>query len=262
MSGHQSNDRYSLLDPNAPPEGSDAGSSEDLTRQFLGAKIKGFSNNAELAYSRARRFLTEGETAKSKQFIEKSLLSAAKAFWWAEDTDYEEKQHQLVHEIGKWRHDNLGCKLQFKEGRYSQDCLVAIIHKKMGMSPGFYGTLMCMLCDQDLSECEHKAGRTYWIRGTLNHDGTCRICSKKRCEHRSDYIYRTQVRTRMKNPILQEVSIVRRPAMPENRIMNIPVDSIELIYKLGGQFKIGMPVNCNGCAEECRGFQEFDMPNP
>ena len=55
----------------------------------------------------------------------------------------------------------------------------------------------------------------------------------------------------------REVSIVRRPAQPEARLLGIPVSSNDLAQTLGAGFRPGIEVSCDKCLEDCPGFEEI-----
>lgn len=253
------NEGYALDDPQAPLEGSDAGSSHELSEAYRLHVISSHRTLAEQNYIAAQAaLLTDFDEAE--KLARSALASAVSAFWWAEDSDEEELQHQLLHEIGRWKHQNVGCYLRYDEDKgYTQACLVVAAHRRMGLSIGFTAKRLCSLCDQDLSECPHLRGRTYWVRGGMDSDGRCRVCmGDASCSHRSDRLYRAPVVSVIKDGTIREVSLVRRPAQPEARILETSVSMHELAEHLGEEFYPGVDVSCDVCFGECPGFVEFD----
>ncbi|MFH8716686.1 hypothetical protein [Streptomyces zaomyceticus] len=247
-------------DPNAPIEGSDAGPAAELVRERMELVVRRYRRQAKQAHSDAQRSVKD--VNRALEFIDESLMSAARAFWWAEGSLLEEKQHQLMHQIGRWKRRNLGCSLAYDGANYTQRCPVAIAHKKMGFSIGFTATRFCSICREDLSSdrCSHFRDRVYWVTGGVNERGPCRVCCGDSCGHRSDTLYRAQVisvvdeSSEMK---LHEVSIVRKPAQPEARLSEIPIDIDDLANVLGPHFLPGITVSCDKCLDSCAGFTEL-----
>ncbi|MCF3171344.1 hypothetical protein IPZ64_31320 [Streptomyces violaceoruber] len=246
--------------PDAPEEGSDAGPAADLQQAHLEAEIRAHRRRAKQAFRDAQRLVAK-DKVRASAAIKAALLSAARAFWWAEDSEMEEQQHRLMHEIGKWKHKALGCALSFSEGNYSQRCPVAIAHKRMGISIGFTATRFCSICREDVSSdrCLHFRDRSYWVRGGADATGPCRVCSEKECKHRHDTLYRARVvyvvdeRSGMQG---HEVSIVRKPAYPDSRFVEMPIEIDDLAGAFGPNFLPGVRVSCDQCLS-CPGFVEF-----
>jgi hypothetical protein len=248
-------------DPGTPIEGSDAGDADDLQKAYIEKVIRQYAQKAKQDFHRAQRLLSRGSRTAAEQFVDQALSNSAKAFWWSEDTDGEESQHILLHKIGRWKYQKLGCFLEFDGRQYHQKCLVAIAHKKMGTSIGYYGDRICSICDHDLSDCPHSQDRSYWVRGERDSRGNCRVCQKKKCDHSVDNLYRARVVGISINLVLEEVSFVRRPADPEARITDIPFSGGEMAAHFGSEFQEGMPVRCNACSGICPGFTEFQSPS-
>lgn len=188
-----------------------------------------------------------------------AIDQVVRAFWWAEDTDAEERQHRLMHEVGRWTRQTFGCQLDFDGTTYSESCPIEMAHRRMGFSPGFVGTRFCTICDQDLSECEHIRGRRYWVRGRSDAEGRCRVCHETKCDHRPDRLYATPVGAVIKEITeVREVSLVSRPAQPEARLLSVSVPTEALRRALGSKFRVGMDVSCDQCLGDCWGFSELD----
>jgi hypothetical protein len=187
-----------------------------------------------------------------------AIDQVVRAFWWAEDTDLEDKQHELMHKIGRWTRRTFGCKLEFDGSTYFETCPIQMAHRRMGMSPAFVGTRICSICGEDLSECQHVRGRSYWVRGERNSDGRCRVCHETDCTHRPDRLYRATVGAIITNVTeVREVSLVSRPAQPEARLARVSVSTAGLARALGPEFHVGVPVSCDKCLGECWGFAEL-----
>lgn len=248
--------------PGAPAENSDAGPAGDLSRAYLVKQVRGYRATALRQFAEAKRLVKiardPGRQSEAEAIARHAIDHAVRAFWWAEDTDLEERQHELVHEIGRWTRIRFGCHLEFDGTTYFETCPIQMAHRRMGMSPAFVGTRICTICGQDLSECEHVRGRSYWVRGERNSDGRCRVCHAADCRHRSDRLYRTGVGAIISNITeVREVSLVSRPAQPEARLTKISVSTEGLSRALGPAFRVGVRVSCDKCLGECWGFAEL-----
>ncbi|MFC8492451.1 hypothetical protein ACFUJU_16970 [Streptomyces sp. NPDC057235] len=257
MKNNSPNSAIRLGSPNAPIEGSDAGPSDDLVRAHLESNVRRYRRQAKQALSDAQRSVNNPE--RSLRFSEISLSAAAKAFWWAEDTPLEDRQHQLMHQVGRWKRKNLGCSLTYDGVNYSQRCPIAIAHKKIGFSIGFTAVRFCSICNEDLSSenCSHFRDRSYWVRGGAVEGASCRVCHDDSCNHRPDTLYRTQVVSVVdenSGMALHEVSIVHKPAQPEARLTEIPIELNDLARKFRSSFLPGLPVSCDKCLYACEGF--------
>lgn len=186
----------------------------------------------------------------------RALDQITRAFWWAEGTSQEDEQHDLMHKMGRWTRRNFGCSLDFDGSSYSHRCPVAIAHKRIGNSIGFIAQRVCSLCGEDLSECPHRRGRAYWVRGGPWAGGPCRVCLREDCRHRVDRLYRAAVVSIIKEARIREVSIVRRPAQPEARLTALPVSMEDLRAAFGRHFEPGMRVSCDKCLGECEGIDD------
>jgi hypothetical protein len=134
---------------------------------------------------------------------------------------------------------------------------VQIAHTRIGNSIGFTAQRICSLCGEDLSECPHLRGRTYWVRGGSWAGGDRRVCLQSSCRHKPDRLYRASVVSIIRNvDVLREVSFVRRPAQPEARLTQIPVPLEDLKAALGPGFTPGMPVHCDRCLNDCDGIED------
>jgi hypothetical protein len=240
-------------------ENSDAGPAGDLTRAYIFEQVKGFRKAARRHFGGAKRMektaRTEDERARAEAVARLAIDQAVRGFWWAEDTDLEAREHELIHEIGRWTRQKFGCHLEFDGTAYFETCPIQMAHRRMGMSMGFVGTRICTICEKDLSECEHVRGRSYWVRGERNSDGRCRVCYETECRHRASRLYRSSVGAVItKVTEVREVSLVSRPAQPEARLSRISVSTEGLAQTLGPTFHVGVPVSCDKCLGKCWGF--------
>jgi len=216
----------------------------------------GYRAQANRHFAAAKRLVGHdrpGAENKARQAID----SAVRAFWWAEGSEIEEAQHELMHRIGHWTRKNFSCHLGFDEEGYYRECPLDIAHTRIGMSIGFTANRVCSLCGNDLSECPHMPGRAYWARGGAGATGKCRVCREASCRHRPDRLYRAQVVSIVESGELREISFVPRPANPEARLTRIPVSTTDLAEAIGSSFIRGINVSCNKCLGPCPGFSDF-----
>jgi hypothetical protein len=256
LSPTSSRDGVPVDAPGAPAEGSDAGSAADLYSAYKAKQVATFRREANQHLASAKQLIATSR-AKADGEARAALYSASRAFWWAEESPLEEAQHTLLHRIGRWTRRNLGCQLHFDGTSYSHTCPVVVAHKRIGFSMAFEAKRFCSLCDGDLSECPHMRDRSYWVRGPSAPGETCRVCGDEGCRHRADRLYRAPVVSMVKEvEKIREISLVRRPAMPEARLTAVPISTQDLADFLGPEFKVGMPVSCDQCLSECPGIED------
>jgi hypothetical protein len=243
--------------PGAPTEGSDAGSDADLRAHYRDKRIRQLRARAKRHWQNACRLSGQG-AAVAEPEARTGIDAAVRAFWWAEDTDAEDSLHQLMHDVGRWTRRTFGCHLAYNGTRYTHRCPIAIAHKRLGMSMAFVARRICSVCGQDLSECPHIRGRAYWVRGGPHNGVECPVCMRWECEHRSDRLYRASVISIVKHvDRIREISLVGRPAQPEARLTELPIDTDDLRSHLGPAFHLGMEVSCDLCLGQCWGFDDF-----
>jgi hypothetical protein len=249
-------DGFPVGDPTSPREFDDAGPSDDLQRAYIARQIQRHRTAANQHFQRAQR-MAGHQPMLAESEARQAIDRAARAFWWAEDTEAEEDQHVLLHKVGKWTRRTFGCHFEFNGTEYRQICPIPIAHKRFGTSPGFVGTRSCSICDQDLSECPHIRGQSYWVRGRESETSECPVCNQSSCNHRPDRLYRAPVISTVTSGEIREISIVRRPGQPEARFADLPVSTEKLAEALGPDFRPGIPVSCDLCLDSCPGFVEL-----
>ncbi len=243
--------------PDAPEENSDAGSSADLHKRYIESQVRSYRGRANRNFARAQRLIGHRRQASERE-ARQAIESVVNAFWWAEDTEMEDGQHALMHKIGRWTRRSFGCHLLVNDEGYHRTCPIDIAHIRAGFSIGFVADRICSLCGDDLSECSHLPGRSYWVRGGPQVISRCRVCGMESCNHRADRLYRAPVISIVKEGELREVSLVPRPANPEARITRIAVTREDLREALGSSFWPGMRVTCDKCLGECPGFSSME----
>jgi hypothetical protein len=250
--------------PGAPLEGADAGDADDLRQEYINKRIRSYRTRARQLFTQAQRILQQNRQAAEKAARE-ALECAAGAFWWAEGTDDEAREHQLLHQIGRWTRRTFGCNLHYDGDSYHQRCPVAMAHIRAGYSIGQIGLLECSICGNDLSECPHIRNRSYWVRGGSTNGQPCRVCMGKACNHRDNRLYRTAVIGISKPTHIPEVSLVDRPANPECHLRGMQISPRSFVKELGPAFLPGMPISCDQCLNQCPGFTSLcdtDVPEP
>jgi hypothetical protein len=139
--------------------------------------------------------------------------------------------HQDLDRAGRFVAANFGCWYVYDDGRYWQECPVALAHVRVGMSPSMIiEEEHCSVCERPTAECLHLIGESY--EGV-----TC-----------------TRVITRAK---LLEVSLVSRPQNPDARLTRLSVPQSEISLKLDGR-PAGSRVACDVCIVPCRGIREIE----
>jgi hypothetical protein len=250
-------DWIAVDDPEARDEGSDAGDDSDLEAARIAKTVQGYRTLANQGFAAAARKARAGRAQQAERYARQAIDASVRAFWWAEGTPAEEAQHRLMHRIGRWTRRTLGCNLHFNGTSYEHVCPIRIAHKRMGLSIGYVTNPICSLCGDELSECPHIRGRSYWVRGGVGPSGYCPVCLlQDDCDHRSDRLYRVSVVSIVTNGEVREVSWVGRPGVPEARILSLPIDTQGLVARLPSEFRVGMPVNCDFCLLPCDGFEE------
>ncbi len=79
----------------------------------------------------------------------------------------------------------------------------------------------------------------------------------EQCGHQPNRLYRARAISVIKGMQMREVSLVRRPHDPEARLLEVPVSTEDLAKALGDEFRLGVPVSCDKCLDECWGFDEL-----
>lgn len=220
-----------------------------------------------------RRKLAErkfGEAARLRELapdeaavaIRKCLAIAASAFYWLEESAFEDEAHDDLHKYGRFAREEFadGCHLSWNGRSYEHRCPVEIAHKRLGFSIGFLGNRICSICGTDASECPHEQGAMYEVLGAKYHDGVCRVCGRDSCEdHVVGVPYRTRAAVRLTDLEIHEVSIVSKPKQPDARLTAVPYSTEALARFLGPGFRPGVRVSCEKCLDPCEGIEPLDL---
>lgn len=248
-----------LIDaPDAPQEGSEAGDAGNVGHERMVKNVREYRAAADRHFKAAKRLDGHSQT-HAEQEARRAIAAAVTAFWWAEDSELEAAQHDLMHEIGRWTRQHFGCSVHFDGERYAQRCPLDIAHKRMGFSVGYTAKPVCSICGDDVSECPHLPQKLYWVRGGSGPSGYCPVCmGEGGCRHDPDRLYPATPTRIVKELQIREVSLVSRPAGVTTRLTELPIDTTKLVHALGPEFEVGMPVSCDLCLKgDCWGFDEF-----
>lgn len=237
----------------------DIGSDEDLRADYVARQVATAWESAEALMAAARAPLTANPrnivVRRADRRAREALGQFASALNWAEDGPFEAEAHERMDAAGRWVRETFGCTVHQEGVAYSQTCPVALGHNRIGMSVGGYAKRICSLCGLDLSECEHLRGRAYLVPGGADDLGWCRVCtSRNGCDHSDEGVYRAGVVAIITEMRLDEVSVVGKPAHPDARFTNVPMDTAELQDHLGPEWSPRMPVNCDRCLSPCSGL--------
>lgn len=206
--------------------------------------------------------LTASDPAQAETVARQALAVAESAWYWLEDTEFDEIAHNELHEYGRYVREHFpgGCHLDWDGGSYQITCPVKKAHKRMGLSPTIVGKRLCSICSQPVSECTHMPGRRYEVAGGPNPLGYCLVCHRKDCdEHPAGNTFRVRASVQVTDFTITEVSLVSRPVNPDARFISHPVDMKALRAHLGPEFEPGVRVDCSACLSPCEGVLTLDV---
>lgn len=245
------------------PSGTEVTQAPPLPTEFSQQQIDaGLTTGRELL-ERSRSILDgpDPDVTEAEALARRALPAFRSALDWAEDSNLEDVAHKALDDAGRWVCETFSCGVEYTDGTYYQTCPVALAHNRIGFSVGGVATRQCSLCDLDISECEHEPTTEYLIAGTMNPDGYCRICVKQECtEHRPHLQYKTKPVSIITEMMLDEISIVARPAQPDARVLREELSTRRLQETLGDKFVPGMPVSCERCLDDCGGLIPLGSP--
>ncbi|WP_090363937.1 hypothetical protein [Mycolicibacterium fluoranthenivorans] len=241
---------------NQSVEGSDAGPAQEFLALRKVELIQRTHADAQGLADAARITQLFSSAEAAEQLAREALTVAAKAYWFAEQTDLAEFEHKYLHEIGRWTRMSFGCQLDCHATQYSTSCPVLIADKRMGLSIGAVCKVTCSFCGEDMSECGHRRERLYWAIGGRTEFGPCRVCGKQKCDHKSTELYAVPVKGILHDCVLEEASVVDVPADPLARQTKLDIGHQRLQELLGDAFTPGIAVNCDHCMETYHGLPE------
>jgi hypothetical protein len=166
------------------------------------------------------------------------------------------KSHALVHRAGELVGGLFGCNMQYEDGRWFDECIVDLMHLRLGNSPGMSVRFTCSICLQDPGDCEHEPGRPYPLEACGSDDGLCNICDAEECaEHIPGRTYQAIAGRKITDANLREVSLTGRPRDPLARIAGRSVGNERMIRHLGRLPKESERVLDHSCMYPCHGFR-------
>src|SRR5450755_6444 len=167
-----------------------------------------------------------------------------------------DSSHALVHRAGEVVGGFFGCDMKYEKGRWFNECIVVLMHLRLGNSAGMRVRFRCSICQEDPGDCQHEVGETYPIEGGTSTDGECLICDEKGCaEHLPGTMYEVIAALRVVDATLREVSLTPRPRDPLARIAGRSVNHEYLVQQLGRSPVEGERILDHSCMYTCRGFQ-------
>lgn len=198
---------------------------------------------------------------RAEREAHEALALFAQALYWAEDTPDEEGAHSDMDAAGKWVRETFGCHLLRDGTRYRQSCPIALAHNRIGFSVGGTARRVCSLCGQDVSECPHLPGTLYLVPGGPADLGWCRVCLKESCGHDGASQYPVSIVSIIRDMVVEEVSLVSKPAHPGARLQLVDIPTSELADALGADFRPGIEICCDRCLLACEGLTRPDLPH-
>jgi hypothetical protein len=184
-----------------------------------------------------------------------ALDTALTAFNFLEDEDLADAAHQHAHTVAEFVGRLFGCQAEYRDGRFWNVCPLALMHLRIGLSPGFTGPRLCSVCRQDLSECPHVPGIAVTVE-VEEREGHCSACSRPwPC---TQHLPRTRVDVVphgvIPNMDLHEISWVDRPREPRTRITAVELPDALLRARLGRLPTKDEPLVCHQCQQPCQGL--------
>jgi hypothetical protein len=208
-------------------------------------------NKADEIWSNGQLLQSKGDS-KAESVMRTSLQYLRNAYHLSSE---DPKISVLLHQSGKFIHDNFGCQVRMEGTTYYEECPVLLSHVKYGFSVGGSAISICSICGKDPWECEHIKGFKYDGVIAKKISGYCNICGQEACDHQLGEIYNNaeavHIITEMK---LDHVSLVERPANPLARITMYTLGPEDILKALPdsekASFKPGVTViHCHHCVE-------------
>ena len=228
-----------------------------------------------------RRRLPGGGWESAEQPGRAGLQAAADAFNWLDDARQDlgeealvdvasfigraakpqsvgsliETAHATVHASGELVGGLFGCRITYEEGRWTDRCIVDLLHLRFGNSPGMAVRHLCSVCGLDAGDCGHEMGEPYTVRAARIGDGQCTVCRENDCAvHQPGTDYQVIARETLADPRLREVSLTPRPRDPLARIASRSVEDERLQAQLGRLPHPDEMVLDHACMYPCTGF--------
>jgi hypothetical protein len=169
-----------------------------------------------------------------------------------------DQAHTMVHTAGEMVGGLFGCRITYRDGRWYDECIVALLHLRFGNSAGLWVRYECSVCRQDPGDCVHEPGLTYSVHAARTDEGMCTICGETDCSaHLPEGTYEVVASASLAHPQLREISITPRPRDPLARIAGRSVEDEDLRTRLGRLPRPDEVVLDHACMYPCRGFTEM-----
>jgi hypothetical protein len=166
--------------------------------------------------------------------------------------------HAAVHAAGEVVGGLFGCRMVYDDGRWYDECIVALLHLRFGNSVGMRARYKCSVCNKDPGDCGHEPGLAYAMRAARTLEDECTICNVTGCStHQPGGTYDVIARAKLADPRVHEVSLTPRPRDPLARISGRSVEDDDLRARLGRLPEPDEIVIDHACMYPCRGFSEM-----
>ncbi|MFF8321997.1 hypothetical protein ACF06V_33185 [Streptomyces bobili] len=189
----------------------------------------------------------------------RSLARAVDAFNFLEDTDLSEVAHEHAHRTAAFVSGIFGCSIEYSEDTYWDVCSISLMHRRLGLSVGFTAARCCSLCGEDIDFCEHFLDTLYEVQIDRDREGTCNACGRRSCSHNDGETVLVYPRPVMRDGLIHEVSMVKRPRDPLARFEKLEIDPQLLAHSLG-EAPNGRNIRCFRCLHPCDGFKTSQLP--
>ncbi len=207
--------------------------------------------------SQSRLQLLEGASDAGEHQAREALSAYWSAMNWLEDTDDCEAAHAKLHDAGRWVMETFRCTYARTDRGYEQQCPVSLAHLRFGFSPEMVvGLVVCSVCGQDATACEHIVGRVYDV--VCAKDPECNVCGSEDCAHARGETYSAschRIITEIKR--VEGIALVARPATPDARILGRPRDLSLVRSTQPPGWQPGGPARCIECRGVCEGLREL-----
>ncbi len=166
-----------------------------------------------------------------------------------------EEAHAWAHRTGELVGGIFGCHMNNKNNQWEDNCILSLMHVRLGNSAGMTANSVCNACGISCWECDHEPGEMAAVTATRD-ENVCNIChAPSDCGHLEGASYDVRVQPVIKELDLHEVSLVPRPRDPLARITGRSVDDNELRDFFGFIPSPDARLLCHQCMFPCEGFR-------
>lgn len=171
-----------------------------------------------------------------------------------------ERAHELAHAAGELVGGIFGCRYTNDGDGWYEQCVVSLMHVRLGNSAGFTCRYVCTICGAGAGECDHVPGTEYDVIVGVDADRACSVCGESSCgEHAAGSTAKAVADFAMKDAILHEVSLTPRPRDPLARITARSKDDSVFVSELGRVPDADEQVLAHGCMYPCGGMSASSL---